>query len=120
MVTSKSVRELFNYAKKNYRDGSKDNPFTIEIDSIILQVIFFPFDGTVSFGLFFPKQKYSRKTIFINDEGFLSEDLTSYMPDFDLTENEPDFKDFPIARIVEVVWQILLQHNIGEENGIRN
>jgi hypothetical protein len=65
-------------------------------------------------GTFEPKKtiagtsgKYSRKTLEIGVDGSVQEDSVGIVPDYDLTENEPDFSELSIEQIaVQVVEQI--------------
>lgn len=60
-------------------------------------------DG-IQFGIFTGEQKYSRKTIHIDKNGNVGEDLEGVLPDFDRTENEPDFSSKPNE---EIAFQVL-------------
>ena len=69
--------------------GAK-NAIPVNIDGNEMEVVILPPESnTVSFGLYLHDQKYSRKTIIINETGQVTEDTTGVLPDFDRAESEP-------------------------------
>jgi len=103
-LTIKEMKELFGDVQLRFPDGSEDRPLDVEVDKVALHVIFFPCEkNIVSFGLFFPQQEYSRKTILIHKAGFFSEDMVGTIPNSDLTEAEPDFSDVDNLEIIKIV-----------------
>lgn len=103
---NKKVEEIFYYANDNFPGGSMDSPSILRIGGVEMQVIFFPCeDNIVSFGLFFPKQEYSRKSIMLHKNGTISEDMVGIIPGSDLTENEPDFRNVENWQIVEAFYE---------------
>jgi hypothetical protein len=98
-----------------------ENAYPVKIGSSELDAIIFGKENNiVSIGLFLrqgtytPSRtiagmsgKYSRKTPEINKIGEITEDSVGVMPEFDLTDNEPDFDNISKEEIaVEVVRQI--------------
>ena len=102
--TNKDTKDLFHHAKVRFPDGSKNNPLFLEVGGVLMQTIFFPYErDIISFGLFFPQQLFSRKTIMVDKHGVVSEDLIGVVPNFALTEHEPDFKEVNNLEITELV-----------------
>lgn len=107
-LTNKDTKDLFYHAMVRFPDGSQNSPLVVEVGGVTMQVIFFPYDeDVVSFGLFFPQQRYYRKAIRIDKNGFFSEDTVGIIPEFDITENEPDFNGIDNREIILMVWEEL-------------
>lgn len=98
-----------------------ENAFPVEVGNNQLEVIIFGAENDkISFGLFVrrgtytPQRtpagesgRYSRKSLEISKDGEVTEDTIGTLPDFDLTDNEPDFTGFSNEEIAsQVVKQI--------------
>ena len=78
-------------------------------------IIFEPWYDQVSFGLFLPTDRYSRKTLLINSLGQITEDTSGIIPDFDKSENEPEFTSSN-EEIVKVVSKAIRDRFPDEPN----
>ena len=66
------------------------NAIPVIIDGNKMELVIFGAESNyVSFGLFVPGHRYARKTLMIHEAGFISEDTSGVIPDFDRAENEP-------------------------------
>jgi len=107
-LTNKDTIDLFCHATVRFPGGSQNSPLLIEVGGVTMQAIFLPCEeGIVSFGLFLPQQRYSRKTILIDKNGFFSENTVGVIPDFDITKNEPNFYGVDNREIISKVWEEL-------------
>jgi hypothetical protein len=67
-------------------------------------------ENKLSFGLFMDDTKYSRKTIYVDAQGNVTEDTRGIIPDFDQTDNEPDFSSISNEKIaVDVLDRVALE-----------
>lgn len=96
---------------KKYPDGYFSKRKNITINNQKFHVSIFPSerlekDEILSFGLFLPDHKYSRKSLSITTTGEIIEDKQGIVPDFDKVDNEPDFSKVLNFDIVEQVFKL--------------
>lgn len=119
----KDLKDFYEFVSHEIPEGfaGHENAYPVVVGQNNLEAIIFGADGdSVSFGLF-PKQntytphktiagtsgKYARKTLEITATGVVREDTRGVLPDFDITDNEPDFTALSNEEIaVQVVRQI--------------
>lgn len=85
---------FYHWLSTRFPEGlmGKENAIPVKVDENDLEtIVFVPSDNEVSFGLFLPNHRYSRKTILINSLGQVTEDTRGIIPDFDRATNEPRF-----------------------------
>jgi hypothetical protein len=122
--TSQEVlRDFYKFIAREMPEGlvGAENAYPVTIGRNQLSAIIFGVGrGQVSFGLFIaegtytPQEtiagtsgKYSRKTLEISETGEVREDTEGTIPNFDLTDNEPDFSGMSDNEIaLQVVKQI--------------
>lgn len=87
-----------------------ENVIPVTVDEYDMgAIIFEPLDKEVSFGLFLPNHRYSRKTILIDSLGQVTEDTVGVIPNFDRATNEPIFTSSN-EEIVGVVSRAIQGH----------
>ncbi|MCR4322667.1 MAG: hypothetical protein NUV61_01100 [Candidatus Azambacteria bacterium] len=89
------LSDFYRFVITNLPEGLRgsENAYPIKIgDHELEAVIFEPEEEIVRIGLFTQGGKYARKTLEISEAGEVTEDTRGVIPDFDLTENEPDFE----------------------------
>jgi hypothetical protein len=97
--------DMYSFAKEHFREGTQNTPIALMIGDVGVQIIFLPLnDEIVSFGIFFPEQKHSRKTICIKKDGSFFEDVEGVIPAFDIADNEPNFDGLNKAELISMVW----------------
>lgn len=115
--------DFYTFVARELPEGlaGHENAFPVEIGDNQLETIIFPLeDGKISFGLFIRRGtyipmptiagetgKYARKILEITENGEVHEDTIGTLPEFDLTDNEPDFTGLTNEQIaVQVINQI--------------
>ncbi len=123
LTPRRSLQNFFEFVEREIPEGitGKENAYPITIGDSQLEAVVFGLDGDrVSFGLFVregtytPQEtiagisgKYSRKTLEISKSGEVTEDAVGVIPDFDLTDNEPDFSNLSNEEVaLSVIKQI--------------
>ena len=119
------LKDFYTFVIRELPEGllGEENSFPVKVgDAEFDVVIFEPYDGRISFGLFvkedqripvtdgeeFPGHivgKYSRKTLEIDEKGNVTEDTFGKIPDFDKVENEPDLDSITNTSIATQVLQ---------------
>lgn len=87
-------QEYFHWLAARFPEGrvGVDNAISSTIDGNELDIIIFPpTPKNVSFGLFIPEHRYSRKTLLVDSAGTITEDREGTLPDFDTSDDEPVF-----------------------------
>ncbi len=112
------IKNFFSYVVANFPHGTIKSGCPVTIGESSLRAVIFPQDNSsereVSFGLFLGEQRYSRKTFIIRPDGVIEEDTVGIIPDFDLTDREPDFSDISNDEIVELVIKTV--NELGHTN----
>lgn len=97
-IKNKEYYNIYRWISSKFPNGNvgTDNVIPIIIDDNNMDLIIFtPYThltkpNYVSFGLFLSNARYARKTITINELGEIKTDDEGVIPDFDLTDDEPN------------------------------
>ncbi len=107
----KKIQDFYALIDEKLEDGllGKENTISIVVSGIPLGAIVFGFEyGIGRIGIFIDNTKYARKTFEIDNEGNVTEDTSGVLPEFDLTDHEPDFSHVSDEDIVVKVFDQIL------------
>lgn len=119
MCESEPAKALFGYCAQKFPEGlvGKPNAIPMKIGNNELSLLIFnETEGKVSICLFLEGRKYARKSIVIFEDGRFSEDISGSIPEFDLSDREPDFSDITNEEILESILAQLEEQGMSKDS----